>query len=177
VASELVDDEGLVLGVDLREIEPLPAPNVETIVGDARDPEIQVEILERFEGKADVILSDMAPDVTGQWEVDQFRQIHLARVALSLADRLLKDDGWLVVKIFQGGEHVKFLREVKDVFKVVRNYKPKASRKSSAERYVVAHGLKPDRVLPREKTREEWFEEEEYEGPIPGDQLPEEPEE
>jgi 23S rRNA (uridine2552-2'-O)-methyltransferase len=172
VASEHVDDEGLVLGVDLGEIEPLPAPNVETIVGDVRDAEVQEEILRRFDGKADVILSDMAPDVTGQWEVDQFRQIHLARIALRLADRLLRDDGWFVVKIFQGGEHVKFIGEVRGMFEFVRNFKPLASRKGSAERYVVARGLRPDRVLPQEKTREDWFEEEE-EGPIPGDQLPE----
>ena len=176
VASEHVDDEGLVLGVDLGEIEPLPAPNVETIVGDVRDAEVQEEILRRFDGKADVILSDMAPDVTGQWEVDQFRQIHLARIALRLADRLLRDDGWFVVKIFQGGEHVKFISEVRGMFEFVRNYKPMASRRGSAERYVVAHGLKPDRVLSQEKTREEWFEEKE-EGPIPGDQLPEPEEE
>jgi len=172
VASEHVDDEGLVLGVDLREIEPLPTPNVETIVGDVRDPEVQEEILRRFDGKADVILSDMAPDVTGQWDVDQYRQIELARIALRLSDRLLRDDGWLVVKIFQGGEHVKFIGEVRAMFELVRNFKPKASRKVSAERYVLARGLRPDRVLPREKTREEWFEEKD-EGPIPGDQLPE----
>ncbi len=176
VASELAQDDGLVLGVDLEEIQPLPASNVVTIVGDVRDPEVQREILEHFDGKADVILSDMAPDVTGQWEVDQFRQIHLARIALRIADKLLKEDGWFVAKIFQGGEHVKFLQEVQDVFESIRNFKPFASRKGSAERYVVAHRLKPDRKLPREKTKEEWFDEEEDEGPIPGDQLPEEPE-
>ena len=176
VASELAVDDGLVLGVDLEEIEPLPAANVITIKGDVRDPDIQAEILESFNGKADVILSDMAPDVIGQWELDQYRQIHLARIALRLADKLLKEDGWFVVKIFQGGEHTHFIRELKDVFVVVKNYKPAASRKGSAERYIVAHRLKPDRKLPREKTKEDWFLEED-EGPIPGDQLFDEPEE
>jgi len=171
----LTADDGLVLGVDLEEIEPLPAANVITIKGDIRDPEVQAEILESFNGKADVILSDMAPDVIGQWDVDQYRQIHLARIALRLADKLLKDDGWFVVKIFQGGEHAQYIREVNDVFEFVKNYKPLASRKGSAERYIVAHRLRPDRKLPREKTKEELFNEED-EGPIPGDQLFDEPE-
>jgi 23S rRNA (uridine2552-2'-O)-methyltransferase len=176
VASELTEDDGLVLGVDLEEIEPLPAPNVATIQGDIRDPEIQAEILESFDGKADVILSDMAPDVIGQWDVDQFRQIHLARIALRLADKLLKENGWFIVKIFQGGEHTQYIKEVKDMFEFVKNYKPAASRKGSAERYIVARRLKPDRKLPQEKTKEEWFLEEDDE-PIPGDQLFDEPEE
>jgi 23S rRNA (uridine2552-2'-O)-methyltransferase len=169
VASENIDAEGLVLGVDLNEIKPLNVDNVVTIVGDVRDSEVQREILEFFDGKADVILSDMAPDVIGEWDVDQFRQIHLARIALRICDKLLKENGWFVVKIFQGGEHTKYIREVKDVFEFVKNYKPLASRKQSAERYIVAHKLKKNRKLPREYSKNEF--EEEDEGPIPGDQL------
>ena len=170
VASEYVDAfDGRVLGVDLKPIKPLYAENVATIVGDVRDLEVQQEILDAFEGKADVIMSDMAPDVIGEWDVDQFRQIHLARIALRLCDKLLKNDGWFVVKIFQGGEHNKYIREVKDMFEFVKNYKPKASRKQSAERYIVARNLKPDRRLPRDY-RDNESEKEEDE-PIPGDQL------
>jgi len=171
VASEHVDAfDGRVLGVDLRPIKPLYAENVATIVGDVRDFEVQEEILNAFEGKADVILSDMAPDVIGEWDVDQFRQIHLARIALRLCDKLLKPDGWFVVKIFQGGEHNKYIREVKDMFEFVKNFKPSASRKQSAERYIVAHKLKPNRKLPRDY-REKEYEEEDEDEPIPGDQL------
>jgi len=136
---------------------------------DWKDPDVQAEILGFFEGKADVILSDMAPDVIGEWDVDQFRQIHLARIALRLCDKLLKEDGWFVVKIFQGGEHTQYIREVKDMFEYVKNFKPPASRKQSAERYLVAHKLKKNRKLPRE-FRQGSFEEEDDE-PIPGDQL------
>jgi len=92
VSEEMMDEQGLILGVDLKEIKPLYKDNVETIVGDVRDPEVQEEILEAFFGKADVILSDMAPDVMGQWDVDQYRQIHLARIGLKLCDTLLKVD-------------------------------------------------------------------------------------
>ena len=171
VASEYVDEyEGMVLGVDLNPIEPLYAENIVTIVGDVRDPEVQEEVLNFFDGKADVIMSDMAPDVIGEWDVDQYRQIHLARIALRLCDRLLNGDGWFVVKIFQGGEHAKYIREVKDMFEYVKNFKPAASRKHSAERYVVAHKLKKDRKLPREYGPR-GLDEEDDEEPIPGDQL------
>jgi len=168
VAAEHVPEDGLVVGVDLEEIKPLWELNVVTILGDVRDPAVQEEIVGFFDGKADVVLSDMAPDVMGEWDVDQYRQIHLARIALRIADRLLKPSGWFVVKIFQGGEHQRFIGEVKAMFEYVKNFKPKASRKQSAERYIVARGLKPGRKPLREKVD---LDEEEDEGPLPGDQL------
>ena len=172
VAAEYVPEDGLVVGVDLEEIEPLWEPNVVTMVGDVRDPAVQEEVVGFFDGKADVVLSDMAPDVMGEWDVDQYRQIHLARIALRIADRLLNPGGWFVVKIFQGGEHQRFIREVKAMFEYVRNFKPPASRKQSAERYIVARGLRPDRKLPHVKR---GWEDEEEEGPLPGDQLFQDP--
>ena len=172
VAAEHVPEDGLVVGVDLDEIKPLWQPNVVTVVGDMRDPAVQEEVIGYFEGKADVILSDMAPNVIGDWSVDQYRQIDLARIALRIADRLLKPDGWFVVKIFQGGEHQRYIKEVKAMFEYVKNYKPKASRKQSAERYIVARGLRPGRELPRVKMS---WEDEEDEGPLPGDQLFQDP--
>jgi 23S rRNA (uridine2552-2'-O)-methyltransferase len=172
VAAEYIPEDGLVVGVDLEEIKPLWEPNVATIVGDIRDPAVQEEVIGCFEGKVDVVLSDMAPDVIGEWDVDQYRQIDLARIALSIADRLLKPNGWFIVKIFQGGEHQRFIREVKAMFEYVKNYKPKASRKQSAERYLVARGLRPDRVLPRVRVD---MKDDKDEGPLPGDQLFQDP--
>lgn len=169
VAAEFVGEDDLVVGVDLLEINPFEAPSIITIVGDVTDPLVQEEIMELFEGKADVILSDMAPNVIGEWSLDEFRQIELARTALRLTDRLLRRDGWFVVKIFQGSEHIKFIKEVKAMFSYVKNYKPKASRKGSAERYIVARNLRKDRRLP--STPYSDVDEEEDEGPIPGDQL------
>jgi len=166
-----MDEDGLVLGVDLKEIKPIYADNVATIVGDIRDLEVQQEVLGAFFGKADIIMSDMAPDVMGQWDVDQYRQIHLARIALKLCDKLLKGDGWFIVKIFQGGEHIKYIRELKDMFKYVKNFKPQASRSRSSERYIIARHLRKDRKLPAEFRPEILVEEEEDDEPIPGDQL------
>jgi 23S rRNA (uridine2552-2'-O)-methyltransferase len=182
VAGESITG-GLVVGVDLKEIAPLYMENVETIVGDVTDPAVQEEILGRFQGeKADVVMSDMAPDVMGVWEVDDLRQIHLARTALSIADKLLKEDGWMVVKVFQGKEHEAFIREMRAMFVKVYIVKPLASRKGSAEVYVVAKDLRKDRILPedfRKDKKPQQIIEEEDAGPLPGENLPDygEPEE
>ncbi len=170
-SEEMMEEDGLVLGVDLKDIKPIYADNIATIVGDIRDLEVQQEVLGAFFGKADVIMSDMAPDVMGQWDVDQYRQIHLARIALKLCDNLLKGDGWFIVKIFQGGEHIKYIRELKDMFKYIKNFKPQASRSRSSERYIIARHLRKDRKLPAE-FRPDFVEgEEEEDELIPGDQL------
>lgn len=174
VASLCIDEEeGLIVGVDLKEIAPVLTNNVITLIGDITDPLVQLEIIELFNSKADIVLSDIAPEVIGQWDVDQYRQIHLARNALLIAYKLLKDDGWFVTKIFQGGEHTLFIKEVKEVFEYVKNFKPRASRKGSAERYIVARNLKKDRKPPRLFLSDSIDEEEE--GPLPGDQLFQDP--
>ena len=95
------------------------------------------------------------PACYGVWDLDQYRQIYLARVALVIADRLLKRKGWVVIKTFQGSEHGKFVREMKEMFEKVTIVKPKATRKKSAEIYLVARNLKPDRRLPEEFRKEE----------------------
>lgn len=175
VAGESITG-GLVVGVDLKEISPLYMDNVETVVGDVTDPVVRDEILGRFRGeKADIVLSDMAPNVIGIWEVDDLRQIHLARTALSIANKLLKEDGWMVVKVFQGKEHEAFIREMKAMFERINIVKPGASRKGSAEVYVVAKNLYKDRVLPEELGKDRnppQIVEEEDKEPLPGDNLP-----
>ena len=148
VASEAIGGEGMILGVDLQEISDLGLPGVETLVGDVTSEDTIQEIREFVQGKVDVILSDMAPDVSGNWDLDQFRQIHLARIVLVVADELLRKDGWLVVKTFQGSEHERYVHEVREMFEKVKIVKPKASRKQSAEIYLVANRLKSPRQLP-----------------------------
>jgi 23S rRNA (uridine2552-2'-O)-methyltransferase len=159
VASEAIGGEGMILGVDLQEISDLGLPGVETLVGDVTSEDTIQEIREFVQGKVDVILSDMAPDVSGNWDLDQYRQIHLARIVLVIADELLRKDGWLVVKTFQGSEHDKYVQEVREMFEQVKIVKPKASRKKSAEIYLVAHRLKSPRQLPEGYRPEEEEEE------------------
>ena len=149
VASEAIGEDGLVVGVDLERIRPLRLRNVRTLIGDVTDEEIVKRIRDAFPGRVDVVLSDMSPDLSGVWEVDHLRQIHLTRRALRIAEGILKPDGWVVLKVFQGSDYRKFLDDVRDLFGFVKVVKPPASRKGSAEIYVVAQGLKSDRLLPR----------------------------
>ena len=142
VVSEAVGEGGLVVGVDLRPIEYLELGNVETIVGDILDEEIMDEIRELLPGSVDVVLSDLSPNISGVWDVDQFRQIDLATMALKISQALLRRDGWFVVKVFMGSEYDSYLKEVKAAYRKVNVVKPMASRKGSAEVYLVARYLR-----------------------------------
>ena len=142
VVSEAVGEDGLVVGVDLRPIEYLELGNVETIVGDILDEEIMDEIRELLPGSVDVVLSDLSPNISGVWDVDQFRQIDLATMALKVSQALLRRDGWFVVKVFMGSEYDSYLKEVKAAYRKVNVVKPMASRKGSAEVYLVARYLR-----------------------------------
>lgn len=144
VASEAVGEEGLVVGVDLEKIRSLGLENVKTVVGDVMEAETFERIKELLPDRINVVLSDLAPDVSGAWEVDQFRQVELARAAMSLAREILRPGGWFIVKVFQGPEYEMYLSEVREVFAFVKVVKPRASRKRSAEVYIVARNLKGD---------------------------------
>lgn len=141
VASEAVGEDGLVVGVDQNPIEYLELGNVETVVGDILEEETLDEIRELLPGLVDVILSDLAPNISGAWEVDQFLQIDLARMALKISQDLLRRDGWFVVKAFMGPEYEAYLKDVKAAYRKVNVVKPLASRKGSAEVYLVARHL------------------------------------
>ena len=141
VVSEEIGEDGIVLGVDLEPISPLGLSNVVTMIGDVTKRETIKQIREKLPGKFDVILSDTAPNISGVWDVDHLRQIDLAGQAIYIARELLKRDGWMVLKVFQGAEYVRFLNEIKNTFEYVRVIKPGASRKVSAETYIVARRM------------------------------------
>ena len=142
VSSEAVGEDGLVVGVDVEKVKPLDLENVKTIVGDVMEEETLERVKKMFAGKIDVILSDLSPRVSGAWEVDHYRQIELSRMAMRISENLLKPDGWFVLKVFQGSEYEGFLNELREAYSYVKVVKPRASRKESAEIYVVARGLK-----------------------------------
>lgn len=142
VSSEAVGEDGLVVGVDVEKVKPLDLENVKTIVGDVMEEETLERVKKMFAGKIDVILSDLSPRVSGAWEVDHYRQIELSRMAMRISENLLKPDGWFVLKVFQGSEYEGFLKELRKAYSYVKVVKPRASRKESAEIYVVARGLK-----------------------------------
>ncbi len=141
IATEFVGIPGRVFAVDLDYIEPIDF--VISIQGDITDKKTHERLMTLIGEPVDIIISDLSPKVTGNWSTDQARQIFLSEQALRLAvSGLLKQGGKFVSKIFQGDLYEQFLDIVKKLFTVVYLYKPKASRKGSAEIYVIAKGLK-----------------------------------
>jgi 23S rRNA (uridine2552-2'-O)-methyltransferase len=137
VARKIVGEKGFVLGIDTSDIKPLGHPNVYTIVGDIRGPETSKKIRAILPRPADVVISDVAPRVSGIWEVDHARQVELAEYSLQIVTSVLKVDGNFFVKVFQGDLFDQFLKTVKRYFSVAKIVKPKASRTESAEIYVL----------------------------------------
>src|SRR4030042_6852030 len=112
-ARKMVGKNGFVLGVDLKPIEPFTQEYIRTIVGDLTEPEIVEEILSFLPRKADVVISDAAPNITGVWEVDHARQIDLATKAMEIAQCILRPGGNFFVKVFEGDLLNDFIQSVK----------------------------------------------------------------
>jgi len=142
VARERVGDGGFVLGVDLQPIAKLPYDNITTLVSDITDEATPEMIRKKLPRVADIVLSDASPKISGVWDVDHARSIELARAALAIAGAVLAPGGRLLVKVFQGELFDDFVSDVKMKFSFVKVSKPAASRKGSAEAYVIAKDFK-----------------------------------
>jgi len=141
VARERVGDEGFVLGVDLQPIAKLPFDNVVTLTADITDEATLEMIRNKLPMAADIMLSDASPKISGVWDVDHARSIELGRAALVIAGEVLAPGGRLLVKVFQGEVFDDFVSDVRGKFSFVKVSKPIASRKGSAEAYVIAKGF------------------------------------
>ncbi len=141
VAADLTG--GKVIGVDLRQIKPMEG--VETIVGDITHAETMERLLDMMDGKADVVLSDMAPNVGGNYATDHARSIHLCEHALAVCDHILRKDGTLVMKFFMGDLADGLRRKTESRFRRVYVTSPDASRPTSSEMYIIAKGFHADR--------------------------------
>jgi 23S rRNA (uridine2552-2'-O)-methyltransferase len=142
VASKVVGEQGVVLGIDLKEIEPLNEANTCTIVSDITSPELTNQIRSILPRSADAVISDVAPNLTGVWDLDHARQIDLARRSFRIALVILKPEGNFFVKTFQGDLLRDFIEEIKHHFSRVEIIKPPASRARSAEIYILGIDLK-----------------------------------
>jgi 23S rRNA (uridine2552-2'-O)-methyltransferase len=140
VALRKVGDRGRVVGLDLLPVDPVPGATI--LQGDFQDPEAEKQVEAALGGQADLVLSDMAPNTTGHAATDHLRIMMLAELALDFALRVLAPGGAFAAKVFQGGSEKAFLDLLKSRFATVRHAKPPASRKDSAELYVVATGFK-----------------------------------
>jgi len=139
VARELTADAGTVVGVDLQRIDAIDG--VRTVRGDMTEAETKAELREIVgEAGADVVLSDMAPNMTGEYSLDHARSVHLARQAFETALDLLGPGGDLAVKVFEGPDVADLREEMEREFEYVRAVHPEASRDSSSELYLVAKG-------------------------------------
>ncbi len=131
--------EGNVLALDLERMRDIEGVNF--YQGDLREEEV-VNKISIISGEVDVVLSDMAPNISGNYSMDHARSIYLARCALDFAKNNLKKGGDFVVKVFQGEDFEDFLEDVKYYFDYARGFSPKASRSSSSEMYIIGKRLK-----------------------------------
>jgi 23S rRNA (uridine2552-2'-O)-methyltransferase len=137
VVKPLVGKQGRVIGLDLLPIDPLP--DVQVIQGDFSEDSALLELQELLgDRQVDLVISDMAPNVSGVAAVDQPRSMYLCELALDFCRQALKPGGGFVVKVFQGEGFDAFFRDVKSSFGRVVTRKPKASRPKSREVYLVA---------------------------------------
>jgi 23S rRNA (uridine2552-2'-O)-methyltransferase len=133
---------GRVLAVDLLPVESIPG--VEFIQGDFSEEPVLQDLLDRLGDQAvDLVLSDMAPNISGIAAVDQARSMNLAELALDFAERTLRPGGAILIKVFQGQGYPEYLNMLRQRFERVVTRKPKASRGRSREIYLLALGFRP----------------------------------
>ena len=141
VATKEVGPKGMVIGIDLKPVEPVTGAIV--LEGTIEDPNMLDKISGILDCKADAILSDLAPNVSGMWEIDHARQISLSTIALNFARNTLRQGGNAVFKVFEGDMLDEFKRELGKSFGRVLLSKPSASRQQSSELYMVCLGFNP----------------------------------
>jgi 23S rRNA (uridine2552-2'-O)-methyltransferase len=140
VAHNLVQPNGLLVGVDLSFIKPYK--DIIFIQGDMTQNETLHRILEAVDFEpVSVVLSDMAPDISGNYSMDHAKSIYLAEQALKTARHILCKNGSFVCKIFMGDMVQEFVLDIKEYFKRVKQFTPQASRKSSSEQYIIAQSF------------------------------------
>ena len=140
VAVRRAGERGRVVAIDLLEMDPVAGATV--LRGDFQDEAAERAVREALAGQADLVMSDMAPNTTGHTATDHLRITALAELALDFAESVLAPGGAYVAKLFQGGAEKPLLDRLKRGFASVRNAKPPASRKDSAETYLVATGFR-----------------------------------
>ncbi len=141
VAATIVGPRGRVVAVDLLDMPPLPG--VDFILGDFGDESVLEHTLGRLPDGADLVMSDMAPNLSGVRDVDQPAALHLAELALDFARRVLKPRGALLVKCFEGAGSQALRAEFARHFGQVLVRKPDASRDRSREHYLIGRGMLP----------------------------------
>ena len=142
VAVELTGEEGVVIGVDLEPCQPVEGATL--LVGDITEDLTQERILEELENRPiNAIISDISPDITGKWDVDQTVAMTLVADVFDFSMKLLCKGGSFVTKLFQGTGVEELIKAVKPYFSEVRRFSPDASRNSSSEVYLICRNFMP----------------------------------
>ncbi|MCG7531963.1 23S rRNA (uridine(2552)-2'-O)-methyltransferase RlmE [Psychrobium sp. MM17-31] len=140
-AAKVVGDAGQVIACDILPMDALPG--VAFLQGDFREEKVLEALLERVgDEKVDVVLSDMAPNFSGNAAIDQPSSMYLVELALDMCREVLAPNGSFAVKVFMGEGYEAYLKEIRSMFKVVKTRKPDSSRDRSREVYIVATGYK-----------------------------------
>lgn len=141
VAAERCGDKSIILASDILPMDAIAG--VDFVQGDFREDEVFEALLEKLKGrKVDLVMSDMAPNITGNKSIDQPRSIYLCELALDMATRVLAKDGRFLVKMFQGQGSDEYRAQVQQSFNKLVTRKPDASRARSTEVYLLAQGLR-----------------------------------
>jgi 23S rRNA (uridine2552-2'-O)-methyltransferase len=142
VAAERVGPTGCVVGIDVIEVTPLAAAHVSCLVGDVRDPLAIEAVRERLRGSASVVLSDLAPKLTGVRQADEAHATELGMAALDAARRLLQPGGRLLMKLFMNSDYAALVGRLRAEFASVKTTRPGATRRGSSEVYAIASGYR-----------------------------------
>jgi len=142
VSRQIAGKEGFVLGIDTEHIPELPWANVKTLVADITNGSLDSVIINLLGSKADVVISDVSPKISGAWDVDHARQLHLAERSLEIAKIVLRRNGNFFSKVFHGPDLEVYRDHLKGHFQEVRFVKPPASKQRSSEIYVLAMGYR-----------------------------------
>lgn len=140
IAVERNKGSGHVIGLDILETEPILGATL--LQQDFTTEDAADKLKQLLNGKADIVMSDMAANTTGHQQTDHLRTIALVELAYDFAKDVLADGGIFITKVFKGGAEGEFLKDVKLNFTKVAHFKPDASRKTSPEEYLVAIGYK-----------------------------------
>jgi len=139
VAADVVGPKGVVVGVDLDEVEPFPG--LTFVRGDLNSETTQAAARACLLGRrANVVMSDMAPNISGNYGLDHLRSMMLAKLAVDFGLPLLSEGGHLVVKTFEGEDLNDLVDRLRSRFARIKRFRPEATRKASSEVYVVALG-------------------------------------
>lgn len=145
IAARRVGEQGRVIGVDLRKLDPIRLPQVRVIQGDVGNDAVIDELSRALEGPADVVLSDMSPQLTGIRDRDEARGVELVHLALAVAARVLRPGGGFVCKVFMNAEYSRTIEDVRARFDEVSTTRSEGTRRGSAELYVIARGRRGER--------------------------------